>query len=270
MQEPMLELKKRGIPMSSYIDDALTAAKTFCRCARQSGLLAILIGALGAFLGLPKCKLIPEQILKWLGFVIDTYEQKFKVGKAKLAKLKVALHEAVIKPSTTPRALAGLAGKIVSTSPAIMPATLFNRSLFQAMKGKVSWDQIFSNPKSVRSTAEFWLQNVDRLNGRSWCPKSVAMKVVVDASRVGGHLHVDGQKLPFTGTFTKEQASSSSTAKEVRGYSAALTIAAQQFPHVLREAAILIQGNKQGAISAVNNLRSPIEEINKDLFGNLC
>jgi hypothetical protein len=49
MQESMFELRKRGIPMSSHIDDALTAAKTFGRCARQSGLSALLIGALGAF-----------------------------------------------------------------------------------------------------------------------------------------------------------------------------------------------------------------------------
>jgi hypothetical protein len=136
MQEPIFELRKRGIPMSSYIDDALTAAETFGRCARQSGLSALLIGALGAFLGLPKCKLIPEQVLKWLGFIIDTIEQKFKVGETKIAKLKEALQKAVLKPSTTQRALAGIAGKIVSTSPAIMPAALYSRSLFRRSRGR--------------------------------------------------------------------------------------------------------------------------------------
>jgi hypothetical protein len=57
MQEPVFELRKRGIPLPSYIDDAYTA-ETFCRCARQSSLSAIFMGALGAFLGLPKCHLI--------------------------------------------------------------------------------------------------------------------------------------------------------------------------------------------------------------------
>jgi hypothetical protein len=41
-----------------------------------------------------------------------------------------------LKPLTTPRALAGIAGKIVSTSPAIMPAALYSRSLFQADQGE--------------------------------------------------------------------------------------------------------------------------------------
>jgi hypothetical protein len=135
MQEPMLELRKRGIPMSSYIDDALTAAKTFERCVRQSRLSALIVGALRAFLGLPKCKLTPEQILKWLGFIIDTLEQRFKVGEAKLEKLKVALQEAVLRPKTTSRSLAGLAGKIVSNNSAIMPAALYSRSRFEALKG---------------------------------------------------------------------------------------------------------------------------------------
>lgn len=269
MQEPMFELRKRGVPMSSYIDDALTAAETFGRCARQSGLSALLIGALGAFLGLPKCKLTPEQILKWLGFLIDTLEQKFKVGEAKIAKIKKALQEAVVKPSTTPRALAGIAGKIVSTSPAIMPAALFSRSLFQAIKGKASWDEIFPNPEAVRRTADFWLTNIDRLNGRNWWPKPVVLKVTSDASGVGfgGYLHKGKEQLPFTGTFSKQQAESSSTAREVRGYAAGLEIAAQQFPHMLREAAILIEGDNQGAIAAINSLRSPVSEINDLLKG---
>jgi hypothetical protein len=234
MQEPVFELRKRGIPISSYIDDALTAARTFNRCAQQSSLAALFMGALGAYLGLPKCNLTPEQILKWLGFLIDTCEDMFKVGGAKLEKLKAALRDIIKRPEVTPRILAGIAGKIIATSPAVMPASLFSRSLFQAMQGRISWDEIFPTPEAVKRTAEFWLENIDRLNGRKWWPRPVSLKVVVDASGVGfgGHLHLERRKLPFTGTFTDRQAESSSTAREVRGYAAALAIAAQQFPQV--------------------------------------
>jgi hypothetical protein len=38
MQEPVLELRRRGIPLSSYIDDAFTAARTYFKCLRQSAL----------------------------------------------------------------------------------------------------------------------------------------------------------------------------------------------------------------------------------------
>jgi hypothetical protein len=151
-----------------------------------------------------------------LGFRLIRLSKNSKWANVKIAKIKKALQEAVIKPSTTPRALAGIAAKIVSTSPAIMPAALFSRSLFQAIKGKASWDEIFPNPEAVRTTAEFWLTNIDRLNGRNWWPKPVALKVTSDASGVGfgGYLHRGKEQLPFTGTFTKQQAASSSTARE--------------------------------------------------------
>lgn len=143
------------------------------------------MGALGAYLGLPKCHLIPEQILKWLGFLIDTCEEKFAVGESKLEKIKAVLEEVIRNPNTTSRNLARVAGKIVSTSPAIMPAALFSRSLFQAIKGKLSWDQIFWTSKEVKQTAEFWRDNIDRLNGRKLWPKPIALRVDVDASGVG-------------------------------------------------------------------------------------
>jgi hypothetical protein len=137
------------------------------------------------------------------------------------------------------------------------------------MSGRVSWDEIFPTPETVKITAEFWLENIDRFNGRKWWSKPVAIKVVVDASGVGfgGYVHHKGDRLPFAGTFTEAQAQSSSTAREVRGYAATLEIVAQQFPQVLRGAAILIEGDNQGAISAVNHFRSSVPEINQILQG---
>jgi hypothetical protein len=65
MQEPAMEFRKRGIPLSNYINDGFTAARTFNRCVRQSLLCALFMGALGAFLGIPKCQLMaPELVVK--------------------------------------------------------------------------------------------------------------------------------------------------------------------------------------------------------------
>jgi hypothetical protein len=155
-----------------------------------------------------------------------------------------------------------------------MPAALYSRSLFQALKGRTSWDQIFPTSAAAKQTASFWLDNIDRLNGRKWWPKVVALKVVVDASGVGfgGHMHVDQQRIPFTGTFTREEAQGSSTAREMRGYAAAITVVAQQFPQHMKGAAVVIEGDNQGAIAALNSFRSPVAEINEILQGmfELC
>jgi hypothetical protein len=146
MQEPALELRKRGIPISDYIDDSFTAARTRGRCIRQSSLSALFFGALGAFFGIPKCNLWPEQIQPWLGFVVDAEQQVFRVSEAKAEKLKKALQDMIEKPSTSPRKLAALAARILSISPAVLPAALFSRSFYSALQGKVSWDEIFPTP----------------------------------------------------------------------------------------------------------------------------
>jgi hypothetical protein len=81
----------------------------------------------------------------------------------------------------------------------------------------------------------------------------------------------DGKET-FTGTFSKEQTEGSSTVREIRGYAAAIVIPAQQFPTKLHGTSILIEGDNQCAISALNHLRSPVTEINDLLKGvfKLC
>jgi hypothetical protein len=149
-----------------------------------------------------------------------------------------------------------------------MPAALFSRGFYSALKGKSLWDEIFPTPQTVKEAAEFWLRNLDRFNGRKWWPKRVSVKATVDASGMGyGGSVVVGSNSPieFTGTFSLEQCSQSSTAREVRGYAAALEVAFKNFPKELVGSAVLLEGDNQGAISAINNLRSPVKEINEIL-----
>jgi hypothetical protein len=86
MQKPVIELRKRGVPLLDYIDDTFTAVRTYLRCLRQSSLGGQFFSALGAFFGLPKCQFEPVKLLRWLGFMVDTREQAFKLGKSKVGK----------------------------------------------------------------------------------------------------------------------------------------------------------------------------------------
>jgi hypothetical protein len=268
MLEPALELRKRGVPISDYIDDSFTAARTRNRCLRQSVLSILFFGALGAFMGLPKCNLWPEVLIPWLGFQVDPEEQQFKVEEVNLEKLKLALREVLSRPTSSARQIAAIAGKIVAISPAVLPAAMFSRSLFDAMKGRASWDEIFPTPEAVKKTARFWLQNLDRFNGRRWWPHPINVEVSADASGIGygGRIRLAANaEIPFTGTFTETQGASSSTARKIRGYGAALKIITEHLGTDLRDSAILLYGDNQGAISTLNKLRSPVPEIQEIL-----
>jgi hypothetical protein len=195
MQEPVLKLRRRGISLSSYINDAFTAARTYFKCLRQSSLGGRFFSALGAYFGLPKCQFDLVQLLMWLGFMVKSQEQTFKLSKSKMAKMKEALRQAIAIPSTSPRQLAAIAGKLIAASPAVLPAALYRRSFFEALQGKSSWDAEFPTPESVVETARFWLENLDSFNGRRWWPRATSATMIVDASAVGygGWVEIGGQ-----------------------------------------------------------------------------
>jgi hypothetical protein len=155
MQEPAFELRKRGVQVSSYIDDGFTAARSSGKCLRQSMLCSLLLGVLGAFLGIPKCQLTPQLLAKWLGFLVDSRDEMFRVSESKLAKVKEVLEEMIGSPSTSRRKLAALAGKLVALGPAVLPAALYSRKLFMAMQGQLNWDQVFPTLESVKKCVQF-------------------------------------------------------------------------------------------------------------------
>jgi hypothetical protein len=133
----------------------------------------------------------------------------FTISKIKLAKVKEALRKMLETPSTSSRKFAALAGRIVALSPAVLSAALYSRQLFLAMRGKLSWDAIFSTAESVKTPSEFWLRNLDSFNGQRWWPRSIELKIEVDASGVGygGTLTSERvDKTTFMGTFLSEQA----------------------------------------------------------------
>jgi hypothetical protein len=268
VQEPALELRAAGIPVSSYVDDGFTSAEQKLKCLRQALLAIVQQAILGAFHGLPKCQIEPLHWLKWLGFMLDSTKQNFEVGGSKMEKVKKTLRSVLAKSKVTARDLAQAAGKIISLSPAVAPAALYSRSFFQAMKGRETGDSVFPNPTAVTETLEFWLTRLDSFNGRAWWPRPVQIEAVVDASGVGygGLIQIPGlDSVPFTGTFSPGQAAASSTLREVLGYVAAVEVVAGSFPDSLRGSSVLVTGDIQGAVSCINILRSPVLEINQAL-----
>jgi hypothetical protein len=202
-----------------------------------------------------------------LGFIIDSERELFSVSDSKIAKLKQVLEEMIRQPSTSPRKLAALAGKILSVSPAVLPAALYSRTFYAALKEK-AWDQVFATPQAVKEAASFWLDHIEQFNGRHWWSRPVEIRASVDASGVGfgGVLQMGTEEpVPFMGIVPVEQTVESSTAREIRGYAVALSVAAQQFPDQLRGTSILLEGDNQGAMSVLNHLRSPNRGINRSL-----
>jgi hypothetical protein len=219
---------------------------------------------LGAVFSLSKCQSWPVQRGGWLGFIVDTVAQQFKVSDAKMEKVRSTLSELLEARTVTPRMLAKVAGRIIATSPAVLPASLYSRPLFQAPQGKLSWDQVFETPEEARGTARLFLERLAEWNGRRWFPRQIVLEASSDASdfRFGGVIKVAGRPhFELAGLLTEAELGMSSTAREMVGFWRVLQQAASRFPEVLRESAVLVVGDNQGAVAALNQFRSPAPDI---------
>ena len=264
-QEAAKELRVRGVPVSSYLDDGLTGNLSFAICLWLIVMVIRFLTLLGAVFSLPKCQFWPSQTGDWLGFVVDTQAEQFRVSEAKLAKVKAVLSELIDSAEVSPRLLAKVAGKIIAMGPAVLPASLYSRPLFQAMQGRISWDAIFPTPLAAKNAAKLFLEKLDSWNGRRWFPRRILIEAASDASDFGfgGSLHIAGSP-PFhvAGSLTETEVTQSSTAREMIGFLRILQQAVRLHRPLLSGAAVLLVGDNQGAVAAVNSMRSPAPDVN--------
>jgi hypothetical protein len=143
------------------------------------------------------------------------------VSETKLEKVGETLNGFLAAETVTPRLLAKIAERIIPMGPAVLPASLFSRPLFQAMQGKLSWDQVFATPEEAKDTTRLFVKKLLVWNGRRWFPRRVLLEASSDASNFGfgGVLKVRG-KLPFelVGFLSEAEIRMSSTAREMIGF----------------------------------------------------
>jgi hypothetical protein len=255
MQEVFLEVRARSIPVSSYIDDGLTADMSYERCLSAVVLLVKLLNLLGAFFGLPKCHFLPSQKGDWLGFEIISPNEIFRASDKKMHKVKTALIRFLALEEVTPCQLVAIAGKLISLSPAVLPASLYSRAFFEAIQGKASWDELFPSSLAVNETVKEWLDNLDAWNGRRWYARPISLCASSDASDFGfGELVTlpDGREIPVSGNLTEAEITMSSTAREIIGFLRLLQATARLFPDTIRDSTVQLVGDHQGAVQAIN------------------
>ena len=134
-------LRSQDIPTSAWLDDfwmtnsralrglILTGQKT---AAREAVALALTIFyRCGYFMAFPKCSLEPTTDLVFLGVDCDSAQRKFYVPEDKLRKLEVILRDAIDSRSISFSQLEKIAGKCMSMSVAVPPASLYTHHMYR-------------------------------------------------------------------------------------------------------------------------------------------
>jgi hypothetical protein len=203
--------------------------------------------------------------------LVETPKQRFSVAPAKMEKVKSSLRELVQAGHVSARQLAKVAGKIISISPAVLPAALYSRPFFAAMQGKLSWDNLFPTPESARNMAKRFLERLDEWNGRRWYPRTITVEAGSDASDtgVGGTIRIPGRPVrTVVATLSPTERGMSSTAREVVAFHQVLLETTRQAGEVLEGAAVLLSGDNHGEPSMPSGAEHPMSMRRCSGFSN--
>ena len=134
--------RARSYRLAHILDDFLFA----CQCiltliAMRCDILEDL-RKLGLFVSWSKSILTPTQIIKWVGFVINTILMKIFVPGEKVIKFETAVtnfkEDLAIQPTphATFRTMASIVGKLISFVPAMPAARMFSRETYACIRPK--------------------------------------------------------------------------------------------------------------------------------------
>ena len=185
MGEVYRPLRQVQQSLSFLIDDALFATQSKLHAFFLARTLAMLLTSLGFFLSWEECQLVPTQRGKFLGLLVASHLCQLEVPADKVAYIKDLIQQALATPSVSRRQLASIAGFIMSIAPAVYMAPLYTRCLFQAMSSSANWDAPLEDLPIAVPDLQYWLENIDLCNGRTWLKRYQYLHIVGDASSVG-------------------------------------------------------------------------------------
>ena len=182
--------RSAGIRSLMYIDDGIFGSPDALRTQVLCDLIRSDVSASGFTINEEKSKLYPVQKGEWLGFEIDTGTMEFSVPLRKIVGLKLLLDNALHRSTITPRALAKLAGKIISMTIAIGPvARLFTRQMYHHIEHRIHWDAPAKLNVKTWGELKFWQENLEQNNGykiKTDDPSSLVLYCDASAFAFGG------------------------------------------------------------------------------------
>ena len=137
-------IRSLGIPMLGWIDDMLGITEQLYRdssdhtqfesAMRAMVVVTIILFKAGYFMGVPKCCLIPEQYMTYLGIDCDTKYGRFLVPQERINKYVPILEELLSRQWVSFAEMERMVGKLVSLECAVPAGMWYTREQYSAMR----------------------------------------------------------------------------------------------------------------------------------------
>lgn len=262
-------LRCLGQRLFSMIDDTIYIFSSQWQAISLLPVYFLLETVLGFTFSGDKCQLAPSHSLQFLGLIIDSHAQRLFVPEEKMVRFRAKAMELLQAPSVTARQVSSVAGILASFFPAVHYAPLYVRGLYQAIQGVFSWDAAFPSPANFLLDLQFWVDNLDSMNGKLWRMEGPVYVLVGDASESGYGGYLPNRELlsPFKSSFSQQEVALmregklSSTLREVRNVRLMLESVLPHLENLAPNSVIVYVGDNLGCIQLLQKMRSPVDEI---------
>lgn len=270
-------LRSLGIPALAYLDDSFLTnfAATHGGGNRDQWLaacdathIAMLVSFFcGYFLSAKKCDLRPTRVQQYLGMLCDAESATFRVPQQKLDVVHALLEQALASRAISFRTLQRVAGKVMSMTVAIRPASLYTQAMFATLAA-LEKTTLRTVDLSLDASADLvgemrkWLAISATTHEGPWQIArhfSAALKTgASDASSLawGGVVYTEGDPFEAGGVFPPEWRSKHINNKEMYALYNLLLQFCERHPDALRRAQVLIDVDSQSVVGSFNRGRA--------------
>ena len=252
-------LRSKGIPMLVWIDDMLGMTQVLFKKGSdeeqfQSAMRSMVITTwvlflAGYFLGIPKCCLIPEQYMTYLGIDCDSHKMRFFVPEKRREKYIELLQQLMAKTSVTYSDVEKMVGRLVSLECAVPAGMWYTRHQYAAMvssgirsdsKKRVKDAAMIYVTTKVREEWYFWIYFLQENKGSPWKSLSnifVKADVYSDASgrSFAGVVDIpEGQTKIAAGEFKDSMIHQDIQVKEGEALRVTLSMIVRELPELVK------------------------------------
>lgn len=169
IMKPVLHyLRERGQMSTAYLDDLLCIGNSYSTCQENVTITRNILNRLGFIVNEEKSLQTPQQVCKYLGFILNSSDMTLSLPLEKRVKIKKAILEIMSKKICQIREMAGLIGVLVAACPAVPYGMLHTKRLEkEKMKALIINDQDLDQKMFVsdclNDDLNWWLNKVPRV-----------------------------------------------------------------------------------------------------------
>ena len=252
-------IRSLGIPMLVWIDDMFGMTQLqfkrnqdeqqFQSALRSMVVTTHVLFLAGYFLGIPKCFLIPEQVMTYLGIDCDSKKMRFIVPEDRRNKYIALLQQLLAQTSVSYADIERMVGKLVSLECAVPAGMWYTRHQYAAMscsglrpdsRKRVKNTTMIYVTQKIREEWYMWVYFLQENKGAPWKKLSnvyVNADVHSDASgrSFAGVVDIpEGPTKITAGEFSDSMLKQDIQVKEGEALRATLAMMVQEMPQLLK------------------------------------